>query len=193
MLKNGVWRAPDAAIPRARWPQRDLRCDPGERGTWWFDGQRLQLTPHARCMQSTRWAPATPGMARSPLRWPRSSRPGGAAVCHRRGCTRVHRGLAGAMASPLATRSMPFAPLFAEKQLNFFCPRYILWLWQDDTQRPSAAVSLSSPGWASGSFVGSGDRISDRSPFFCPFLPVAPAVATRRPESATRRGLSRHQ
>ena len=84
----------------------------GERGTWWFDGQRLQLTPHARCMQSTRWAPATPWHGalafalaeKQPLREalqfatdvPRSSA----------------RGLAGAMASPLATRSMRFRATF---------------------------------------------------------------------------------
>ena len=46
MLKSLGFGAPDVAIPRA-FGGRNVICGVtlGERGTWWFDGQRLQLTP----------------------------------------------------------------------------------------------------------------------------------------------------
>jgi hypothetical protein len=120
MLKSLGFGAPDVAIPRA-FGGRNVICGVtlGERGTWWFDGQRLQLTPARPVHAIDTLGAGDTGMARSPLRWPRSSRSGRRCSLPPTWPHSSARGLAGAMASPLATRSMRFAPLFAEKQLNF--------------------------------------------------------------------------
>ena len=101
MLKSLGFGAPDVAIPRA-FGGRNVICGVtlGERGTWWFDGQRLQLTPARRCMRLTPWAPAIPGTARWPLRWPRSSRSVTRCSSPPTWQHSNARGLAGAMASP---------------------------------------------------------------------------------------------